>query len=183
MLIQTAISLSGFYTETQGIPPRFIFLAPPAILFVVLIVILPSTRSHLATWNRDWLIAISLVRIPVEISLFLLFVGGAVPQIMTFKGSNFDILSGISAGILLLWFYRWGKPNRVLMFIWNSVCLFLLLLIVYHAVLSVPTTFQLYGFEQPNIAVLYTPFTLLPAYIVPVVLLSHLLLFRKVDNP
>ncbi|HVF96549.1 MAG TPA: hypothetical protein VM871_04480, partial [Flavisolibacter sp.] len=36
-----------------------------------------------------------------------------------------------------------------------------------------------FAFDQPNIAVLYFPFIWLPSFIVPVVLLSHLVCIRQ----
>ncbi|MEO6489224.1 MAG: hypothetical protein ABIO04_04715 [Ferruginibacter sp.] len=40
-------------------------------------------------------------------------------------------------------------------------------------------SFLPFGFEQPNIAILYFPYTLLPGYIVPLVLFSQLVSIRK----
>jgi hypothetical protein len=54
--------------------------------------------------------------------------------------------------------------------------------IVLNAVLSVPTAFQQFAFDQPNIAILYFPFNLLPAVVVPLVLLSHLVVIRQLLN-
>jgi hypothetical protein len=64
------------------------------------------------------------------------------------------------------------------MLAWNFICLGLLFNIVINAILSVPTPFQKFGFDQPNVAVLYFPFTWLPACVVPLVLLSHLASIR-----
>jgi hypothetical protein len=44
----------------------------------------------------------------------------------------------------------------------------------HHAVLSTPSAFQKFAFNQPNVAILHFPYTLLPAFIVPLVLFSHL---------
>jgi hypothetical protein len=63
--------------------------------------------------------------------------------------------------------------------VWNFICLGLLFNIVVHAVLSAPLPFQQLAFDQPNVAILYFPYVWLPAFIVPVVLLSHLVAIRK----
>jgi glycerol-3-phosphate acyltransferase PlsY len=55
----------------------------------------------------------------------------------------------------------------------------LLLNIVVNAVLSLPYPFQQFAFDQPNVAVLYFPFTWLPCFIVVIVLYSHLAAIRK----
>jgi hypothetical protein len=54
-----------------------------------------------------------------------------------------------------------------------------LLNIVVHAILSVQSPIQQFGFDQPNRAVLEYPFVLLPAVVVPIVMLSHLSTLRK----
>ena len=63
--------------------------------------------------------------------------------------------------------------------LWNFIALVLLINIVVNAVLSAPFPFQQFAFDQPNIAVLYFPFVLLPAFIVPIVLFGHLVSIRQ----
>lgn len=62
---------------------------------------------------------------------------------------------------------------------WNFIGIGLLANIVINAVLSVPSPFQKFAFNQPNIAVLYFPFNWLPGVVVPLVLLSHLVVIRQ----
>ncbi len=102
----------------------------------------------------------------------------AVPELMTFEGRNFDILSGISAPIVYYLYFIKGKISKRTLIIWNFICLLLLVNIVVHAILSAPTPFQKMAFDQPNIAVLHSPFHLLPAIVVPLVFLSHLASIR-----
>jgi hypothetical protein len=54
--------------------------------------------------------------------------------------------------------------------------------IVLTAILSAPLPIQQLAFEQPNIAVLYFPFTFLPGFIVPIVLFSHLVVISKITR-
>jgi len=93
---------------------------------------------------------------------------------MTFSGWNFDILSGITAPFIAWFAFRGGKINRAVLIAWNIFALLLLIIIVSIAVLSVPLPIQKFGFEQPNVAVLYFPFIWLPTIIVPIILFSHL---------
>ncbi len=122
----------------------------------------------------------SVIRIPVEIVLFFLFEHQTIPQLMTFEGRNFDILSGLSAPIIYYVCFMRQKINKNILLIWNIACLALLLNIVINAILSIPSSFQLFAFDQPNIAIAYFPFVLLPAYLVPLVLLSHLASIRQI---
>ena len=72
--------------------------------------------------------------------------------------------------------------SRKALLVWNILGLLLLLNIVVIAVLSAPFRFQLLGFEQPNIAILYFPFIWLPCCIVPLVLFSHLAAIRQLTR-
>jgi hypothetical protein len=67
------------------------------------------------------------------------------------------------------------------MLLWNCGGILLLSVIVTIAVLSAPLPFQQLAFKQPNVAVLQFPFTWLPAYVVPVVLLSHIIFIKKIS--
>jgi len=46
-------------------------------------------------------------------------------------------------------------------------------------ILSVPSRIQQFGFEQPNVAILYFPYAWLPALIVPMVIFTHLVPIRR----
>jgi uncharacterized membrane protein YozB (DUF420 family) len=119
------------------------------------------------------------VRVPVELTLFWLFQAGLVPELMTFEGVNFDIFSGLTAPIAALVFFRSGRPWRTALVIWNAICLLLVINILTRGILSVETPFQQFGFDQPNTGVLLFPYVWLPALIVPVVVLAHLVAFRR----
>jgi len=99
---------------------------------------------------------------------------------MTFEGNNLDILSGISAPVIYYLVFVRKKYARRTLLVWNILCLLLLLNIVITAILAVPYPFQQLAFDQPNQAVLYLPYIWLPAFIVPVVFFSHLVLMRQI---
>lgn len=120
-----------------------------------------------------------VIRIPVEMILYWLFAYKTVPELMTFEGRNFDILSGLTAPFIFYFGFKTKQLGRKVILIWNFICLGLLLNIVTNAILSAPFTFQKFAFDQPNIAVLYFPFNWLPSIIVPLVLFSHLVTIRQ----
>ncbi len=173
LIFQGTISVLGFYQKTDALPPRlFVFAILPALLLII----------GLFIFSRDWieklplksLTLLSIIRIPVEICLYWLFQNGQIPQLMTFEGRNFDILSGITAPIMVWFAFRNEQIKRPLLIIWNILCLGLLINIVSHAALSIPSPIQQLAFDQPNKAVLFFPFVWLPSTIVPIVLFSHL---------
>ncbi len=174
-----ALGLLGFYQKTNTFPPRFIFLLGPVILFVVLVFFTKKGRQFIDGLDIKWLTILHIVRIPVEIVLYSIFLSGLVPVYMTFEGYNFDIISGLTVPLVYyLVFVKKILGERFLLF-WNFICLALLLNILTIAVLSAQTPFQKLAFDQPNIGVTYFPFVWLPTIIVPIVLFSQLAAIRK----
>ena len=179
MLLTGFLSTTGFYHNPEAIPPRVVAFAvlPAALCIIGYFLFFRDNFVNLLTLK--WLTILHVIRIPVEIVLLWLFQAGHVPQIMTFEGRNFDILSGITAPIVYWFAFRNGRTNKPLFIAWNLFALGLLANIVSIAVLSFPSPFQRFGFEQPNIGLTYLPFIWLPAIVVPIVLFAHLVSLYK----
>lgn len=179
LALQTAIGLSGFYHIKDTVPPRFLLLVGPPMLFIVLLFCTRKGRAYLDSLDLSRLMLLHVIRIPVEIVLFMLFLHKAIPEVMTFEGRNLDILSGLSAPII--WYFAYSRKTlgKTGQLIWNFLCLGLLINIVTHAILSAPMPFQQLAFDQPNEAIFHFPFIWLPCCVVPLVLLSHLAAIRK----
>jgi hypothetical protein len=183
LIVQGIVSLSGFYKFTKGQPPRFAFLLVPPVVFIIILLLTPPGRRFTGRMNMKLLTLLHVVRIPVELSLYWLFLYKAVPQVMTFEGRNFDILCGLTAPLVYYFGYVKKVLSRTVLIAWNMICLALLLNIVITAVLSAPFAFQKFAFDQPNIALFYFPFSWLPCFVVPAVLLAHaVVLIRLIKN-
>lgn len=174
------LSFKGVFQDTSAVPPRLMIAIVPAIVFIILLLVTKGGRRFTDNIDLRKLTLVHIVRVPVEITLFMLCSHKLIPELMTFAGRNFDILSGITAPIMYFVCFRNSQlKNRRLLLIWNFICLGLLLNIVINAVLAAPFPFQQFAFDQPNIAILYFPFTWLPCFIVMIVLYSHLAAIRK----
>ncbi|MBP7808449.1 MAG: hypothetical protein KA163_04095 [Bacteroidia bacterium] len=183
LAIQALLAFNSVYnSNTDSLPPKIVvFGLFPIILLIVLLFITKKGKQFIDSLPLVNTTYIHIVRIPVEIVLFWLFVNEKVPEIMTFEGRNFDILSGISAPLIAYFGFTKGKLKKKLILIWNLICLGLLFNIVIHAVLAAPFPFQQIAFDQPNVAVLNFPFVWLPTFIVPVVLFAHLVSIRQLS--
>lgn len=179
LALQAAIGLSGFYTVSTGVPPRFAFLLVPPVLLILMLFITKKGRLFLDSFNVKTLTLLHIIRIPVEITLFWLFLHKAVPEVMTFGGRNFDILCGLTTPLVYYWGYIKNALSRGVLLAWNIACLILLGNIVITAILSAPFNFQKIALDQPNIALFYFPFIWLPCFVVPTALLAHLVSIRK----
>jgi hypothetical protein len=179
LVLQSVIGISGFYWVTDSIPPRFLLLIGPPLLFIISLFLTTNGRLFLDRLELKTLTILHIVRIPVELVLFWLFIYKGIPGLMTFEGRNFDILSGLTAPFVYYFGFVKNQLHTKFLIGWNILCLGLLINIVSIAVLAAPTPFQKLALDQPNTVVLYFPFIWLPACIVPVVLLSHLASLRQ----
>ena len=173
-ILQSILALNGVFQDTEAMPPRLmLFGIFPALLFIVFTFLSAKGKSFIQRINLKTLTYFHSIRIAVELVLVLLFYQGVVSVYMTFEGTNFDLISGVTAPVVAWLAFRTTKINRKLLLWWNIICLLLLLNVMVTAVFAFPSPFQKLAFDQPNIAVLYFPFNLLPGVIVPLVLFGH----------
>ena len=167
------LACNHFFADTRSFPPHFAVAMVPAV-FTIIIGLLPKNRKRTEIKrNRAMGTLMHLIRVPIEIVLFFLFVHGTIPELMTFSGRNFDVLSGLTAPIIAFLVLK-GKIGRKALIAWNVVCVILVVTVLVHGLFSAEFAFQRLAFEQPNRAVMYFPFILLPGVVVPLVIYSHL---------
>jgi len=178
---QSAIALSGFYLDTKTIPPHLMLAIAPPLILIAALFATASGRKFLDGMELKWCILLHTIRILVELNLYWLFLYKQVPAQMTFEAGNLDILAGITAPVIW-WAYSKGYVHRRGLLIWNCLALLGVLNAFARALLSAPFRFQQFAFDQPTVAILSFPFVLLPSFVVPVVLLCHLVTFRKLGE-
>ncbi len=181
LIIQTILTLKNIYIiDTNSFPPKIMsFGIFPTFLTILFLFVTQKGLQFIDSLPLKNLTYLNIVRIPVELVLYWLFLNKTVPQLMTFAGRNFDILAGITSPFVAYFGLRQQKFDRKIILIWNFIALGLLLNIVINAILSAPFAFQKFAFDQPNIAVLNFPFSWLPTFIVPIVLFGHLTSIRQ----
>jgi len=172
---QLVIGLLSYFEVFKEKPILF----PLAIIGTILLSILCFRMIAVSKLKRNFLIGIHIIRIPVELCLYALYIESMIPEIMTFSGWNFDVIIGISAGIILIYELVTNKVlARKSFIVWNYIGLLFLSFIVIIAILSSPLPIQQFAFEQPNVALFQFPYCFLPTCIVPIVFISHFLLIK-----
>jgi hypothetical protein len=173
-----ALGLSGFLTDFGGMPPRLLLLLGPTVALPFLLAF-----SHVGTKLVDapvaLLIGFQAFRLPLELVMHQAAREGTMPTQMTYTGSNFDIVTGVSAILVALLAAR-GLAPRWLLLAWNALGSTLLVTILVIAVVSLPA-FAAFGSEPArlNTWVAYFPFVWLPAGLVSAAALGHVLLWRR----
>ncbi|AYQ34059.1 hypothetical protein [Runella sp. SP2] len=173
------LAQTPFFVQLDAKPPRFLVIIVPPVAFVASLFLTRQGRYFLDQLPLKSLTWLHTVRVAVEVSLWYLFLEHQIPQMMTFKGYNWDILAGITAP-LLVWYLQRGTPPRWVVLGWNLLALGLLINIVGMAILSAPLPFQQLNFTQPNVGVFKSSFIWLPGFVVPVVLWAHLVVIRRI---
>ncbi len=175
VLIHSILSLNGFFSDFEAMPPRIFLFVGIGLLVIFGMFATSRSRAFLARMPITTLTYIHLIRVPVEIVLWWLFLSKMVPESMTFAGMNYDILSGITAPFAGIFLVEKKRRRRVGAIIWNLIALGLLLTIVGIAISSTPLFTEPSAGVILNQAIFYFPITLLPLFVVPVVLFSHLI--------
>ncbi len=179
-IIQSIIGYQGIYQSTSNMPPRImLFGIFPALVLILLVFVTSKGKAFINNVNLKPLTYLHSIRIPIEWFLFLLLQHGVLSIYLTFKGTNFDIFSGVSAPIIAYFAFRYVKTDYLLLIIWNVISLLLLLNVVVTAILAMPSPFQRISLEQTEMAILYFPFCLLPTVVVPIVLFAHLIAIKN----
>jgi hypothetical protein len=122
------------------------------------------------------LVAFQSFRLPLELVMHQAADEGVMPSVMSFNGYNFDILTGITATILGVWFML-GRPPRFVLVAFNVLGSVLLLAVSTVAVLALPL-FAAFGPEQLNVWVTRFPYVWM-AVMVGCALVGHVLLTRR----
>ncbi|MBK8984444.1 MAG: hypothetical protein IPM38_19520 [Ignavibacteria bacterium] len=181
LIIQSILTVNNVYSpDTHSLPPKiFLFGILPAVLIIILLFVTNKGKQFTDNLPLINLTYLNVVRIPVEVVLYWLFLYKAIPELMTFEGSNFDIIAGITSPLIAYFGISKGKLSRKTVLIWNFICLGLLINIILISIFSAPAPFQKFAFDQPNIGVLFFPYSWLPVFIVPVIFFGHLASIRQ----
>ncbi|WP_258104272.1 hypothetical protein [Marinoscillum sp. MHG1-6] len=173
LLIIGVVTVNGYFLNFDSIPPRLMVFAAINLLIIILLFSLPRSRNFISQIPITTLTHIHIIRVPVEIVLWWLFLEHLVPQELTYEGANFDIISGITAPFAAIFLVGKKRQNRLWAVLWNVAALGLLINIVSRAIMNTPYFISPTA-ELPNLAVFYFPFVYLPLFVVPAVLFAHL---------
>lgn len=156
--------------------------AAPVIIIPLITILIFSfsktVKEILPHIPQENIIKLQVFRFYVEVLLWALFASALLPVQMTFEGRNFDVITGVTA-MGVAWLITKNKFPNVAIVLWNIMGLGLLINIVTIALLSMPTPFRYFMNEPANTIVTEFPVSLLPAFLVPLAYMLHILSLRK----
>ncbi|MBK8627640.1 MAG: hypothetical protein IPN86_19375 [Saprospiraceae bacterium] len=160
-----------------SLPPRvLIFLVIPVFLFTAVFLVLNRHKAWIHNIPPHWLIFYQTFRIAIE-TLFVFSVAkGILPELVTIKGYNFDMIFACTAPILGYYVVKQKANYRSLALIWNYLGLAVIASIIFLFVTAIYFP-QLYGGETslfPKEFGLY-PYPLVPGFLMPSAVFIHVL--------
>lgn len=178
LCVPGALAFTGVLDSYAPVPrPMLVVLG---VTLITLVVGFSSLGRQLGgSIGLAALVGFQAFRVPVELLLHRLYIEGVIPEVMTYSGRNFDIVTGLSAAALGLWLMRGDDPPRAVVLVWNVVGLLLLANIVTIAVLAAPIPMQVFTDGPANRLPGVFPFVWLPTVLVQLALIGHVLVFRR----
>ena len=180
LLGMALLAASGVLRWFDATPPPFAALALAVGIAGIALPCSPLGTLLVRGLPLWVLVGFQVFRVPLELVMHRAYVEGVMPVQMSYSGQNYDILTGISAGVLGFWLAR-GRVPRWVVAVWNVLGFALLVNIVAIAIVSTPL-FRWFGAEQLNIFVTYPPFVWLPGVLVTAALTGHILVWRRLSE-
>jgi hypothetical protein len=173
---QAAAALSGILGRFELRPPPIVIWFASMIAMTLALAWSGFGRRFADKLPFVALIGFQAFRLPLELVMHRAAVAGLMPNVMSFTGYNFDIVTGASALPLAL--YAWRRPlPRWLIGLWNVTGQLLLIAIAAIAFAATPV-FRAFGDDQLNIWVVQFPYVWI-AVMVAAALFGHVVTLRK----
>lgn len=177
LLITGFLASGDFLGDFSRTPPPFVLVV--IIAFTAMLgYVLPTLGARFALQTPlQQLIIFQSFRLPIAIGLELLVFRGVLPEQLSIRGWNWDLLIGISAIPLALWAAR-REPPKWLLLLWNSLGTLFAIVLFAIAFFALPFSFQLFQSEPSSMLLTNLPFVWLLSALLPTALFGHLLIFR-----
>lgn len=176
----TAVAaVTGFLSQFDAMPPRFIVVVAPAILCALILPWLPFMRGIVSRTTRHGPVLMQSFRIAMELILWKLVLEQVIPVRMSFEGANFDVVAGMLGLIVGVTLLKKLQLSRGVVIAYNVAGIALVSTIVAIAIMSTPTPLRVFTDDVANTLPAYWPFVWLPCFVVPVAYFGHMLSLRR----
>lgn len=174
LLISTALCVSGvFGFDRPYLIPLLLFGTTASL--VAAYHLSPALRARLAQTDLRLFVGFHIIRAPIGAWFLVLASRGQLPELFAFRGGWGDILAGVLALMVLpLMPPRGAQWKKRAVWVWNLVGLLDILMVVGTA------QYLFLIVRDPLMLTLASlPFGLLPTFIVPIVIATHILIFAR----
>jgi hypothetical protein len=106
LLITAIIAATGVLRRFDATPPPFAGLALAVGILGVVVPLSPVGTLLVRGLPLWFLVGFQVFRFPLELLMHRAYVEGVMPVQMSYSGRNYDIVTGITAGVLGVWLAR-----------------------------------------------------------------------------
>jgi hypothetical protein len=176
LAVAIAVSAAGLVERLRPPAPPLAVTALTVLTLVAVAIFAPLRRWVMAVDVRA-LVALHLTRLVAGSYFLVLYAQGAMPYAFAVPGGIGDILVALLALGLLVAVTPASATGRRLYVVWNVLGLIDIVFVV--------VTAGRIGAQDPGalLVLLQLPLSLLPTFLVPLIIASHLILFRRLARP
>lgn len=173
LVTTAALAISGITQRVDTLPPGGFAALGPAVVVVALVLLVlsrPQFQGVLDAMPMTFVLLAQVFRVPVEIVLALLSEAGLLPRLLSYHGTNFDILTGLTAPLA-----AWAAHRRFdrMVLVWNLLGTALVLNVVGTSILTFSGPTNVIKVSPPADFAMTFPMVWLPAFLVPLAILLH----------
>lgn len=170
---------SGFFARNPLLAPNIVFgfLALFEVLRRLLSVMIKKIAVDIST--MAWLTAIQTYRI-FGVSFLTLHAQGLLPATFAFPAGYGDILVGVTAPFVALWYFFQKPYARQIAIVWNIVGIADLIVAIGTGWLSFPRPVQILPTAVSTEVLALFPMAIIPLFAVPLSFVLHIFCLKKI---
>ena len=169
----------GFY---QGAPSRVptlqYGLLVPIVAGVALFRIWPALKRIIESVPQRWIVSVQVYRVLGSIFL-VLYARGRLPGAFALPAGAGDVIVGLLAPVVGIAYVNGSRRSAGLLRAWNLFGLGDLIVAAVTGFLTSPSQLQILAFDRPNELISAFPLVMIPAFLVPLAVLLHLVSLEK----
>ncbi|MBX2850055.1 MAG: hypothetical protein KTR16_17140 [Acidiferrobacterales bacterium] len=162
----------------RAFPLLGVSIIGPALLGSILLFRSPAAIAVLNAIPVERLITLQIYRI-IGVVFLLLQSDGLLSAFFAFSTGWGDILVGLTAPIVGFLIWKDSQKYRYVGIGWCITGMSDLFLVLYKAISSAPGPLQTTSFDLPTEIIAYFPFTIIPLLVVPISLILHVAVLRR----
>ena len=178
-----ALGAGGVFeaSATRTFPALLIALVAPIAAGVWTFRRSAALRLALDSIPAPWLVGIQLYRV-IGVVFLALYFGDLLPVEFALPAGAGDVVVGLAAPVVAWMFVKRAQGSGFTLLGWNLVGVLDLVIAVATGFLTSPGPLQAFSLDAPNDLITARPLVLVPAFAVPLSILLHLAVFRKLKS-
>lgn len=176
-LFSALASTSFFENNFSSFPPIQLRFTAALLVLLLASLFVPRTRKVWNTMPVTRLVSWHWVRAPMGVVFLLAAASGEIAPQFGERAGWGDLLAGVLA---ITYVFVPAIQKKTPTLLWNVIGLVDLLFAVVTALLTVSSPIQIYPFADQLRLLIHLPFIWVPGFLVPILVFSHILIFRRV---